>query len=102
MGRMPRLVERGKKDRRLGAPSGVRWEEIEGLDLDPRRGSGGARRSTARSEGGGGGGIPARAQPGVGEAGGSAASGAGAAGAGPGGRGEARVVRAAPRIGRGG
>ena len=29
MGRMPRLVERGKKDRRLGEPREVSWEEIE-------------------------------------------------------------------------
>jgi transposase-like protein len=36
MGRMPRLVERGKKDRRLGEPSEVRWEEIQALELDPR------------------------------------------------------------------
>lgn len=36
MGRMPRLVERGKKDRRLGEPSAVSWEEIEALELDPR------------------------------------------------------------------
>ena len=36
MGRMPKLVERGKKDRRLGEPSGVSWEEIEALELDPR------------------------------------------------------------------
>ena len=36
MGRMPRLVERGKKDRRLGEPSQVSWEEIEALGLDPR------------------------------------------------------------------
>lgn len=33
---MPRLVERGKKDRRLGEPSGVSWEQIEALELDPR------------------------------------------------------------------
>ena len=36
MGRMPRLVERGKKDRRLGEPREVSWEEIEALELDPR------------------------------------------------------------------
>ena len=36
MGRMPRLVERGKKDRRLGEPREVSWEEIEVLELDPR------------------------------------------------------------------
>ena len=36
MGRMPRLVRGGKKDRRLGPPSEVRWEEIEALELDPR------------------------------------------------------------------
>ena len=36
MGRMPRLVELGKKDRRLGEPSEVSWEEIEALELDPR------------------------------------------------------------------
>ena len=32
MGRMPRLVERGKKDRRLGEPSAG----DPGLELDPR------------------------------------------------------------------
>ncbi|MEX1094067.1 MAG: IS256 family transposase [Acidimicrobiia bacterium] len=36
MGTMPRLVARGKKDRRLGEPSEVGWEEIEALGLDPR------------------------------------------------------------------
>ena len=36
MGGMPRLVERGKKDRRLGEPREVSWEEIEALELDPR------------------------------------------------------------------
>ena len=36
MGRMPRLVERGKKDRRLGEPREVSWEEIEALELNPR------------------------------------------------------------------
>ena len=36
MGRMPRLVERGKKERRLGEPREVSWEEIEALELDPR------------------------------------------------------------------
>ena len=35
-GRMPRLVERGKKDRRLGEPSEMSWEEIQALELDPR------------------------------------------------------------------
>ena len=36
MGTMPRLVERGKKDRRMGEPSRLRLEEIRGLELDPR------------------------------------------------------------------
>ena len=36
MGRMPRHVERGKKERRLGEPREVSWEEIEVLELDPR------------------------------------------------------------------
>lgn len=36
MGTMPRLVERGKKDRRMGAPGGLGWDEIQELDLDPR------------------------------------------------------------------
>jgi len=36
MGRMPQLVKRGKKDRRLGEPSGMGWEEIEELDGDAR------------------------------------------------------------------
>ncbi len=34
MGRMPKLVERGKKDRRLGEPSGVSWEEIDSLSAN--------------------------------------------------------------------
>jgi len=36
MGTMPRLVERGKKDRRMGKPRGLDWEEIQALELDPR------------------------------------------------------------------
>ena len=36
MGTMPRLVERGKKDRRMGVPGGLDWDEIQELDLDPR------------------------------------------------------------------
>lgn len=36
MRRVPQLVERGKKDRRLGEPSGVNWEEIEKLNEDAR------------------------------------------------------------------
>jgi len=36
MGRMPRLVKRGKKDRQLGAPSEVSWAAIQALELDPR------------------------------------------------------------------
>ncbi len=36
MGTMPRLVERGKKDRRMGKPGGLGWEEIQALELDPR------------------------------------------------------------------
>jgi putative transposase len=36
MGTMPRLVERGKKDRRIGEPSRLRLEEIRALELDPR------------------------------------------------------------------
>ena len=36
MGRMPRLVERGKKDRRLGEPSAVSWAAIQALELEPR------------------------------------------------------------------
>ena len=36
MGRMPRLVELGKKDRRLGEPREVSSEETEALELDPR------------------------------------------------------------------
>jgi putative transposase len=36
MGRVPQLVERGKKDRRMGEPRGMAWEEIEGLELDAR------------------------------------------------------------------
>ena len=36
MGTMPRLVERGKKDRRMGAPGGLDWDAIEELDLPNR------------------------------------------------------------------
>jgi transposase-like protein len=36
MGSVPQLVERGKKDRRMGEPSAVGWEIIEGLELDVR------------------------------------------------------------------
>ena len=36
MGTMPRLVQRGKKDRRMGEPGGLSWDEIQGLELDPR------------------------------------------------------------------
>lgn len=36
MGRMPRLVVRGKKDRRLGEPGGLSWEQIEALEVDAR------------------------------------------------------------------
>jgi transposase-like protein len=36
MGSVPQLVERGKKDRRMGEPRGVGWEVIEGLELDTR------------------------------------------------------------------
>jgi len=36
MGRMPQLVRKGNKDRRLGEPNGVGWEEIEELDMDAR------------------------------------------------------------------
>lgn len=33
---MSQLVRRGKKDRRLGAPRGMEWQQIEGLDSDAR------------------------------------------------------------------
>lgn len=36
MGRVPQLVEGGKKGRRLGEPRGLGWEEIEGLEVDAR------------------------------------------------------------------
>lgn len=36
MRRVPQLVERGKKDRQMGEPRDVRWEVIEGLELDTR------------------------------------------------------------------
>lgn len=36
MGSVPQLVERGKKDRRMGEPSGMAWEVIEQLELDVR------------------------------------------------------------------
>ena len=32
------MVRKGKKDRRLGEPSGIGWEEIAGLDMDGRVG----------------------------------------------------------------
>jgi transposase-like protein len=36
MGRVPQLVTRGKKDRRLGEPGELGWEEIEALEVDAR------------------------------------------------------------------
>lgn len=36
MGSVPQLVRRGKKDRRMGEPSELGWEVIEGLELDAR------------------------------------------------------------------
>lgn len=36
MGTMPRLVQRGKKDRRIGKPQGMSLEEIRALELAPR------------------------------------------------------------------
>ena len=36
MGSVPHLVERGKKDRRMGEPRDVDWEVIEGVGLDAR------------------------------------------------------------------
>jgi transposase-like protein len=36
MGRVPQLVARGKKDRRLGEPGDLGWEQIEGLEVDAR------------------------------------------------------------------
>lgn len=36
MGTMPRLVERGKKDRRIGEPGGPNWNEMQELELDVR------------------------------------------------------------------
>ena len=33
---MPQLVENGRKDRRLGEPSGQSWEQIEALELNAR------------------------------------------------------------------
>lgn len=36
MGRVPQLVARGKKDRRLGEPGGVGWQQIEALEVDAR------------------------------------------------------------------
>lgn len=36
MGRVPQLVVRGKKDRRLGKPADLGWEKIETLELDAR------------------------------------------------------------------
>jgi hypothetical protein len=34
MGSVPQLVVGGKKDRRMGEARGVRWDVIEGLELD--------------------------------------------------------------------
>jgi hypothetical protein len=31
---VPQLVKRGKKDRRMGEPKGIGWEEIERLEVD--------------------------------------------------------------------
>ena len=36
MGRVPQLVQRGKKDRRMGEPTGMGWQEIEALEVDAR------------------------------------------------------------------
>jgi transposase-like protein len=36
MGRVPQLVVRGKKNRRLGEPASRRWEEIQALEVDAR------------------------------------------------------------------
>lgn len=36
MGRVPQLVKRGKKDRRMGEPKGMGWKEIEALEVDAR------------------------------------------------------------------
>ena len=56
MGRMPRLVERGKKERRLGEPREVSWEGDRGAGAGP---SGGAD-PAADCAGTGGGGPDAR------------------------------------------
>ena len=102
MGTMPRLVERGKKDRRIGEPRGLSLEEIRALELDPRvelirqliplglaevgrlldeevEEPGGA---ASRPEGRNRRLLPARVQPGVGTAGRPATSGERASGAG--------------------
>ena len=36
MERVPQLVRRGKKDRRMGAPSELDWEAIEALRTEMR------------------------------------------------------------------
>lgn len=36
MGRVPQLVARGKKDRRLGEPRDLEWREIEEMEVDAR------------------------------------------------------------------
>jgi len=36
MGRMAQLVRKGKKDRRMGEPAGLKWEEIEALEVEAR------------------------------------------------------------------
>ena len=114
MERVPQLVRRGKKDRRMGAPSELDWEAIEALRTEmrveliqeliplglaevgrmldeeverlagPRHAPQGRRRSD----------LPAWEQPGLGTPGRAASSGPGPSGARSGGRGASGVVRA--------
>ena len=115
MERVPQLVRRGKKDRRMGAPSELDWEAIEALRTEMRVELI-AGIDTAWAGGGGAGAGPKRSscwrvrgharkgdgeviyrhleQPGLGTPGRAASSGPGPSGARSGGRGASGVVRA--------
>ena len=114
MERVPQLVRRGKKDRRMGAPSELDWEAIEALrtemrveliqeliplglaevgrvlDEEVERFGG----SEARPQGRRRSDLPAWEQPGLGTPGRAASSDPGPSGARSGGRGASGVVRA--------
>ena len=114
MERVPQLVRRGKKDRRMGAPSELDWEAIEALRTEMRveliqeliplglaevgrvldeeverlAGPRHARKGEGEVI------YPAWEQPGLGTPGRAASSGPGPSGARSGGRGASGVVRA--------